>query len=435
MSDREEQDFGFDQEEDFPAEGEEFTLGVADDEEDDAVSESPFSDDDLFTVSDGEDVVLEDEADDDFVALTSEPSEPEAVEIGDEGPLLFGVEAETEAGENPLFEAEEDLAPARRGSPARLLMLVLLVLLAGASAFYFLVMPGTDLAPEVAKSGTAVSTAKQPISLPAKPLARNLPATSGDPLPAGARPQAGAGTAVAAKEPGAGETLPAAVKAPVVPAAKVASPQSESAKQVPAAGAGAAAVVPQKATVQAAADKRPADSPPAAVKAHKPVSPSRGDSPAVARVKPKYQVQVGAFLLESNLLAAEKKVRKLGFEPRRSEAKKKTSMFRLKYGSFGQAEGRQKLAALKKVDADAFILHEGDRLGVYAGSYVDLDKARHYADLLWDKGIKVKEVKADVEVPLHRLSFGGFGDRKSALDAAARAKSAGLAAQVVAYRQ
>ncbi|ORJ57561.1 SPOR domain-containing protein [Geothermobacter hydrogeniphilus] len=417
MSGRDDENFGFETEKASGAEEEEFTLAVTDEESGDGPKDRDLFGEELFTIADDE-VLISDEAETGFeVEEPVLPPETAVEEEEVEAEPLFGDAGDAEVIFDP--GEEEVLPPVRRGSPAKLVLLVLVLLLAGALGFYFFTLPANDTSST--RMPVVKSSAKQPIVPPQKKTASNLPAVSAAPR-AAVGETAAADVAVSGKTVRSSQTKPEPADGPVKVAAATGKKtvEPDAGKHVPSSSPVVKKV--PAASLEKAVVKVPA------------VSKQAKRAPAPARAVARYRVQVGAFLLKSNLHAAEKKVRQLGFTPVLSEARKKSSMTRLKYGSFSPEEGRRKLAELKKIDADAFVLHEGDRLGVYAGSYLDLDKARHYADLLWEKGIHVDEVPVEVDVPLHRLSLGGFTDRESARAAAEKAKKAGLEARVIALR-
>lgn len=200
---------------------------------------------------------------------------------------------------------------------------------------------------------------------------------------------------------------------------------------------------PPAATEEATVKTEQISPPPAAVEAAAPTPaksavPVKAEAPAaqaapVKAASPKggsYSLQAGAFLLKGNLREAEATVRRLGYEPRVKTVRRTLPMTRLRLGAFFAEEGEAKLAALKAVAPEAFLIRQGDYVLVYAGSYQNLDRARRAADLLYEQGIRVEEETAAAEVPLSLLSFGDFADRGAAEQAAARARAAGLEAIV-----
>jgi len=140
----------------------------------------------------------------------------------------------------------------------------------------------------------------------------------------------------------------------------------------------------------------------------------------------KYTVQAGAFLLESNLSRSQKKIRELGYEPVVKIRQKDVQMTRLRVGTYPMREAKDKLADVKQYAPDASMSKEGTLYAVYAGTYYDLDKARSFADRLYEKGVIIEEESVMLPQPLHVLSFGEFSDLSSAREAANRAKGIGM---------
>lgn len=270
-----------------------------------------------------------------------------------------------------LNESEAAKPGARR---QLFLLLALLLVLVGAAAYFFL---GEPPAPEAPLPATPV---RQPIALPPPPVSSEEALVKTEQMP----------------------PPPAAVGEPAAPAAEPALPVEA------AAPAGQAAPAPPPATAA------PAPAP-------------ASDAPAKAGA---YSLQAGAFLVKSNLRAAEATVRRLGYEPRVKVVRRTLPMVRLRVGGFFAEEGEAKLKSLKTVAPDAFLIRQGDFVLVYAGSYQDLDRARRAADHLYQQGIRVEEEPTTAEVPLSLLSFGDFADRRAAEQAAVKAQAAGLEAVV-----
>jgi len=294
----------------------------------------------------------------------------------------FAVEVEEEGTE------EEP----RKSSMTRILLLVLLLLIAGGGYFF---IATEDLEP----GGAAVKTAKQPISLPAKLSVKPAPAS----VPAVTEPS------IPAPTPSAKATETAAK-----PVAKTVATASKPESSMPAAEAAAAQV--KVATVPVVAE-------PAQIVAE--------PTPAPAAPQGDYSVQVGAYLLQSNLKNAQKMAEQTGYLSRIEEARKLTKMTRLLYGRFAPAEAESRLAELREHSPAAFKIADGDQIAIYAGSYTSLDKARHFADLLYEKGVALEEAAVEVQIPLYILKLGPFSDRAAAEQAAQKAEAVGLPAQVV----
>lgn len=152
-------------------------------------------------------------------------------------------------------------------------------------------------------------------------------------------------------------------------------------------------------------------------------------TPAPTKAAP-YALQGGAFLLKDNLRAAEATVRRLGYEPQVTTLRRTMPMTRLRVGGFFVKEGEAKLASIKPLAPEAFLIRQDDFVLVYAGTYQDLDRARRAADRLYQQGIRVEEEPTTAEVALSLLTFGSFADRDAAEQAAVKARAAGLEAVV-----
>jgi hypothetical protein len=270
-----------------------------------------------------------------------------------------------------------------RGSRTRPLLLVLLLVLALAGGYFYYVGQPESPAPAPPPSPPA----KKTVALPAPPPAAQ-PASK-EPAPAAANAPAPA--KVAAPVPAAPVPAAAAAKAP--PAKTAAAPSAAAAKPQP-------APAPAKAEGRAAVPGEP------------------------------YFLHGGAFVLKGNLQAAEKTVRRLGYEPHLQQVRRATPMTRLRVGYFLPEQAEQRLREIRTLAPDAFTLRGGDGVFVYAGSFCDIDQARRFADRLYAQGVRVEEEPTEVVLPVSLLSFGSFPDRQSAEKAAEKARRAGLEATV-----
>lgn len=284
-------------------------------------------------------------------------------------------QASAAAVEEELRRNLNDAIPAKQGSPRRLvLLLVLLVALAGAGAYFYLGGPPAPEAP------TPAPPVKQPIALPPPPAVTEEAMVKTEQI---SPPPSAIETAAA---------MPAKSPEPV----KTEAP-------------------PTKA--------EPVSAPPPAEQAAK-VAPAKAASPKDGT----YSLQAGAFLLKSNLREAEAKVRRLGYEPQVKIVHRTLPMTRLRLGAFFAEEGEAKLKELKTLAPEAFLIRQGEYVLVYAGSFQNLDRARRAADHLYEQGVRVEEETAAADVSLSLLSFGDFGDRSAAEQAAARVRAVGLEA-------
>jgi hypothetical protein len=147
-----------------------------------------------------------------------------------------------------------------------------------------------------------------------------------------------------------------------------------------------------------------------------------------------FVLDAGTFLLPSSWTGVETKVRKLGFEPHLQPVQRTVPMTRLKLGTYPPAEARNKLAELAPTVPDAFVVTRDGQSTLYAGSYLDLDRARSFADKLYAQGVTVDEEATTVPRTLQRVTFGTFPDRDTADQAAAKARAARLPVTVVKSR-
>jgi cell division septation protein DedD len=294
----------------------------------------------------------------------------------DPGAAMMEEELRRNRGESETVE---------KRSPSRMfLLLVLLLVLAGGAAYFYLGSP------PVPESPPPAPPVKQPIALPPPPPVNTEEATvKTESLP----------------------PAPPSDEAPAAPAVKPDVPVKAAEPEV-------------KATLPATTAETPAGTEPP------PLPPPAGQAVAPAKVASKktgpYFLQAGAFLLKANLREAEAQVRRLGYEPRVKPLRKTMPMTRLRVGAFFAEDGKAKLDSLKAVAPEAFLIRQGDYVLVYAGSYLDIDRARRAADHLYQQGIRVEEEAKEAEVTLSLLSFGDFIDRAAAAKAADRARAAGL---------
>jgi cell division septation protein DedD len=304
-----------------------------------------------------------------LIEEATEPGAPQADREGDG------------AGEFEVEIDEEQIEEAPRRNPITRILLLVLLLVAAAGGYFYLTP--TDEPPQQAQ----MQIQKQPITMPIKqpvqaaPVA--VPEMTGQPKPA---------------------PVPPEPTEPVAPA-------------------------PSPAEVKPAVADKPADPVVAKVAPVAPVS----SRPAAAAVAPGggFSVLAGAFLQQKNLMNAELKVARTGYPFQVEEARKLAAMTRLRYGVFTPGEADAKLADLKRFAPLAFKVKEGDQVAVYAGSYASLDIARRFADRLYEKGLVLEEVVADVPLPLYKLKIGPFADRAAADKAAREASAAGLPVLVV----
>jgi cell division septation protein DedD len=327
------------------------------------------------------------------------------------------------------------------------LVLLLLILLGGFTYVYF--FTGLIKPQEVQKTAEAPAAAPQIVKIP-------LPPRDGEV----AKPK---GTSVATTE-----TPKAVVPAPTVPAVKQAVAPSAPAKPaaVPVVKAAPTPPVPKpkeeikKIAVEKPAEKKllpivPADKKTAtaapktetkkpagadskaghakeAVK--KPAADDTSKTNGAVSTKPAttgaLSIIIGDYVLEEALSADMGRVRKSGFEPIvKPGARKKTPMNRLFVSDFNdRASALSTLEKLKRLTSDAFVIEQGGKFNVYAGSYLQSDAAHSEKERLKAAGVMTTLKQTDIAIPSQTLSVGPFTSKQAADAARSRLKSAGLKA-------
>ncbi|MCM2266104.1 MAG: SPOR domain-containing protein [Desulfuromonadales bacterium] len=309
------------------------------------------------------------------------------------------------------------------GLRSRLLLLLLLLVVGGGGGYYYFMMmeePPPSPPPRV------VAAKPKPVSAPAPPPAPAAPA---------------AGQAQVAVPP------PPAQPAAPAPAAVAVAPPPKPAAPAPAAAPAAAPVPAAKPAVAVAPPPKPAAPTPAAASAAAPVPAAKpteakaapAAKPAAVKVAPTaiggpWLVEAGTYLNASALKSAEKKIRGLGYEPQVSTTQKTVHMTRLRMGSFPEGEVKEALAYARGIAPDAFSLRSGGNFTVYAGTFTNPQNVREMTERLVSEGVQVEEEPIEVKRTISLLRFGGFADQSAAAEAAAKARKAGIAAEVVKPR-
>lgn len=342
--------------------------------------------------------------------------------------------------ENP----QQENAPGEKKNQSTLLVL-LLILVGGFSYLYFF----TDLIkPQEAQKATeAPKPAPQAVKMP-------LPAREGESAVPDAKVPKAEETSKTA--PAAPAVKTAAVPAKAAPAAKP-SPalpkQKEEPKKVeapkPADKKPQPAVEAEKKVAKAATTKTEAKKP--AVDAKKPavavkksapekdvvkkaVSDSKAKPAAVLKAKKpeatSWTIVAGSYVLEEALSADMGRVRKAGFEPIvQTSTRKKTAMNRLFLSNFNdRGTAQAALEKLKRHTSDAFIMEQGGKFALYAGSYSQSESAKSEKERLKAAGFSTTIKTSNIEIPAQTLSVGPFNNKKAADAALGKLKSAGIKA-------
>ncbi|TLM65738.1 MAG: SPOR domain-containing protein [Deltaproteobacteria bacterium] len=326
------------------------------------------------------------------------------------------------------------------GNRTKLLAALLLVLVAGGGAYYYFVMN---------------KPAPPPSPPPRKPVAV-APKPAAAPVPQPAAPAAGQAQGPATPppaKPGAVAQVPAPVPAPApAPAPVAVAPPPKPAGAVAVAVPAPAKPAPAPAPVAAAPAAKPAVSTPAPVPAPAPAKPAVATAPAPAKPAPAaapvpappkaapvaadgpWMVEAGTYLNAAALKTAEKKVRGLGYEPQVTTKQKSVRLTRLRIGSYPESELKEALAYARGIAPDAFSIRSGDTFTLYAGTFANPQNIREMSERLVGEGVQVEEEPVEIKRTISLLRFGGFPDQAAAADAAARARKAGIAAEVVKPR-
>lgn len=353
-------------------------------------------------------------------------------------------------------------APADKGRQNGLLVL-LLILVAGFAYLYFftgLIRPqpeqkqATPPAPQVikkplptpagqaavmkaassakataAKTAPAVAPAGQPQAVTAVPKVEPSPTAPQVKSPAVAAKQQkpvekGTGNEVKGKAtpPPSKQEKPA-----VTPPAKVASTSVASKEKDK--GANDKTSSPAKAKEKAASTAKAPLSKERAAKARVAAKPAKGES----RASGPWTVVVGTYQLEDAMAADIIRVRKTGLPASvQPGGRKKTHMNRLFLSEHANREQAQaELGRLRKHTADAFMLEQGGKFAVFAGSYLLDARAGSERERLAGEGFQLRLQKVDVAVPSRVLTACSFVERDEAEAALAKLRAAGLKPSLV----
>lgn len=326
------------------------------------------------------------------------------------------------------------------------LVVLLLILVGGFTYIYFftgLVKPQEAKKVEEPPAASAPQVAKMPL-----PARENEPAAPVGKAPA--KVEAAKTTAAPAVKPAAAPAKATPAPAPVAKAAPAPAPAKP--KEAPK-KAEAAKPVDKKPTAVAAADKKGAEkkavaeakkaatpekkSTPAKEAAKKPAADAKAKPEAVAAAKhaapASWSIMVGNYVLEEALSADMGRVRKAGFDPLvKPSVRKKTAMHRLLVAEVtDRATAQATLEKLKRHTSDAFVIEQGGKFAVYAGSYLQTEAASTEKERLKSSGFSVTVKNAEIAIPSQSLSVGPFKNKKAADAALGKLKNAGIKATLL----
>lgn len=361
----------------------------------------------------------------------------------DAGEFVFDEAGENFAADETAYDSSPSLMKGGGGggsrfSPKLIGVIALLLVIGGGAAYYFLYMtPAPAKKPAKPAPRKVVAVAPKPAKPATQPAtAATAPATATPVAATPPQPAATTAAPVAAQKP-AGTPATA-----TVPATQPAAPQSPPAQ--PVAVTPAPAVKPTPAKAQPAVPPQPVavTQPPAEAKVSPKVAvtpekkqaakPAKSTSTRTAPAnRGIYTLSAGTFADPTELHAAEREIKRLGYRPEIVTSFHKTPMTRLLVGYYSAAEAESLCRSYQKDYPGFFTLKRGEQVALYAGSYRDADRARAYAATLRDHGIKVAEETAVVAIPTKELRFGSFDDHDVAAAKAERARASGITAQVV----
>lgn len=109
-----------------------------------------------------------------------------------------------------------------------------------------------------------------------------------------------------------------------------------------------------------------------------------------------YSVAVGPFLNQAELDQATGILSALGLQAQSRKGRGAVKMIRLRAGDYSESEAPAYLANLKKHVSSAFLLPEGSRKVLYAGSFHDQTRARQLQQELASKNMTVSPVEVEI---------------------------------------
>lgn len=343
-------------------------------------------------------------------------------------------------------EQNSDVKGAKGKSQAQVLVLLLLVAV-GAYIYFFtgLIKPREE-APvtppqpaQVKKPMPPRQADQQAEPAGAKPQVASTTAPAPAPTPAPAAPKAAAPAPASAQPAAAQKTVaqaPAKPKAsaPVQPA----KPAKAETAKTPVKAAPVAAN--KAADGKSAAPAKPAGK--GAAAAGKQAGSAGKAAPAAVKKQEtaEKKIPAGAFTLKTADLAfardvarAEAQLKKAGIKPVAvHKTVKAEPMNRLFYAEYPTREAAAAdLEQLKTKAPDAFMVPEGDKFAIYAGSYLKEGRGAIEQDRLFDKGIRLVMKKTQVKIPITYITAGSFASKEEARNAAVKLKKSGVAIAVV----
>ncbi|HIJ87710.1 MAG TPA: hypothetical protein HPP97_08510 [Desulfuromonadales bacterium] len=335
----------------------------------------------------------------------------------------------------------------------RALVLLLLILISGFTYLYF--FTGLIKPQEVQKAVEAPAAPVQIVKIPLPPRDGMPAQPKGQPAAASEAPKAVVSAAAPVVKPVAAPSAPArpvALPAATPSAKAAATPPPLKAKEE---SKKSAEVTPaeKRPLPISTADKKQSTGADAKVETKKAVQSERKSvsekdtvkknavsSASKARVdvhaKPvsggSWSIIVGDYVLEEALSADLGRVRKSGLEPVvKPGSRKITAMNRLLLSEFNdRASAQAALEKLQRHTSDAFVIDQGGKLAVYAGSYLKSEAADSEKERLKAVGFATTLKHMDLAIPSQTLTVGPFASKKAADAARSKLQSSGLKATV-----
>jgi cell division septation protein DedD len=271
----------------------------------------------------------------------------------------------------------------------------------------------------VASKPALAPTAAKPAAAPAAPAAKPATVVAAAKAPAAPAPPKAAAKAKAeapkkaeaAKPAEKKAAAPTADKKPAAPAAKVA--EKKDGKDVKKGASDKAKEEPKKTT------------PAGQVKPEAVAKATKSESDA-------WIITVGNYVLEETLATDMGRVRKAGFEPFvKPSARKKSAMNRLFVAEFADRPAAQSaLEKLQRQTSDAFVIDQGGKFVLFAGSYLQSESATSEKERLKAAGVSVTIKHTEIAIPSQSITVGPFSAKKAADAALTKLKSAGLKASL-----
>jgi hypothetical protein len=302
----------------------------------------------------------------------------------------------------------------------RALLLLLLILVGGFAYLYFFTELIKPL--EVQKTAEGPAPAPQIIKMP-------LPPREGEP----AQPDVKVPVKADAPEAAA---APPAVKPVPAPDTKQASASKPAPVPVPKPAPAKLKEEPKKIATAKPSGIRFQPVPVKEKAAHKAAVSKGAEKKTAAQAKSSsadsWSLTVGNYVLEEAMSSDMAHIRKSGFVPTiKPAARKRTAMSRLLVSEFGnRAEALSTLGKLKHYTSDAFVIEQGGKFAVYAGSYLQAEAVNSEKERLKGAGIATTVRHVEIAIPSNTLSIGPFKSRKAADAALGRLKRAGIKASL-----